>query len=72
MVDQMKHCHSSHERGSDLPKEQCQREGISYYFLLKHLKNYDRANEFVAPALSHAPAKIVRFFENRTGSNIYF
>ena len=66
LVDQMKHCHETYERGNDLPKEQCEREGISYYFLLKHLQHYDK-DACITRALSYASAKVVKFYECRTG-----
>jgi hypothetical protein len=67
LVDQIKQCYQSYDRGTDLPPDVVLSEGISYFFLLKHLKNYDRRNEFIAPALAHAPQKILDFFEMRTG-----
>ena len=43
------------------------REGISYYFLLKHMKNYDKSNQYILPALEDASAKCQNFFERRCG-----
>jgi hypothetical protein len=43
------------------------REGLSYYFLLKHMKNYDKSNTYINPALEDAPAKCLNFFERRCG-----
>ena len=67
LVEQLKLCYQSYERGCDLSKDNCLAEGLSYYFLLTHLKHYDKANEYILPALSHAPGKIIQFFQNRTG-----
>ena len=67
LVDQIKHCYQSYERATDVPPDVVLSEGISYFFLLKHLANYDKRGEFIAPALALLPQKILEFFEKRTG-----
>ena len=67
LVDQMKTCYQCYERGTDLNPEMCLNEGISYYFLLKHLSNYDSKTNCIAPALACLPDTILKFFECRTG-----
>lgn len=60
-------CFISYERKTDLDNEQLVREGISYYFLLKHMKNYDKSNQYITPALEDASPKCKNFFERRCG-----
>jgi len=65
VVDQMKACYTSYERGTDHDQEQLLEEGISYYFLLKHMKNYDKGNQKISPAMGGAPAKVINFYDRR-------
>ena len=67
LVEQIKHCYQCYERATDLPPAVVLREGISYYFLVKHLAHYDKRGEFIAPALALLPHSIIDFFEKRTG-----
>jgi len=67
VVDQLKSMFMSYERGTDLPKELCLREVMQYYFLLKHVKNYDKLNDKIAPALADLPHKLLEFLEQRVG-----
>jgi mevalonate kinase len=48
----------------------CLEEGISYYFILVHIQNYDRTNEFIRPVLKSAQdddAQMMHFYEQRKG-----
>jgi hypothetical protein len=57
----------SYERGTDFSKDMCLKEAMQYYFLLKHIKNYDKANEYILPAMADIPHKMQQFFDGRLG-----
>lgn len=42
-------------------------EGCSYYRLLRHCEHYDRANEFIQPAIEDVSPKVLHFFQANTG-----
>jgi hypothetical protein len=69
VVDQMKTCFASFERGTDLGKSdgRCMREAMLYFFLLKNVKNYDKTNQYVLPELAGIPHRMLRYLEDRTG-----
>ena len=50
--------------------EACLREGIGYYFIMIHIQNYDRTNEFIGPVLKRArddDEQMMHFYEQRKG-----
>lgn len=67
IVEQMEANYHSYERCTDFPKDMCLKEAMQYYFLLKHIKNYDKGNEYISPALADISHKMQQFFEDRLG-----
>jgi len=72
VVAQLKECCDLYHRGDatmgyDLPQELSLQEGLGFFFLLTHIKHYDKKKEFIAPQLEHVSPKILAFFESHAG-----
>jgi len=72
VVAKMKECYDMYHRGDssrgyDLPRELSLQEGLGYYFILKHMKHYDKKKEYIVPELEIVPPKVLAFFEMHTG-----
>jgi len=68
-VNQMKDCFDLYQLlpNDSLERNQCLKEGLSYYFIMSHMQFYDESDEFISPVLATLPANILDFYQLRRG-----
>jgi len=53
----MHECYQSYDRGCDLENnDMIAIEGLQFYSVMMHIKNYDTAKEYILPALEALPS----------------
>ena len=66
MTQQLLSCHKYKNNVDVIPTEYAEREGISYYFLMKFMKNFDDTNEVIDPIFNQYP-QVFKYYADRTG-----
>ena len=56
------------QRRIDVEKpDLCIEEGIAFYFVMVHIKHYDRRNLYIQPAFELISPHILQYYQERTG-----
>lgn len=63
---QMDHCFRIRENNAVMDSNMATKEGLNYYFLMKHVEHYDHNHSIIAPCLREYP-EAIRFFAKQTG-----
>lgn len=66
MTQELVDCYEYRLDVNVVPSDYAEREGISYFFLMKFMQNFDTTNEVIGPIFKQYP-KVFKYYADRTG-----